>query len=58
MRTKGEDQGARGGWYVCQECGYESAKWLGRCPACVTIYEEAVPVKSPLWRVSTATSLL
>jgi DNA repair protein RadA/Sms len=20
--------------YVCQECGYESAKWLGRCPAC------------------------
>lgn len=20
--------------YVCQECGYESAKWLGKCPAC------------------------
>lgn len=20
--------------YVCGECGYESAKWLGRCPAC------------------------
>lgn len=20
--------------YVCSECGYESAKWLGRCPAC------------------------
>ncbi len=20
--------------YVCQECGYESAKWLGKCPSC------------------------
>jgi len=20
--------------YVCQECGHESPKWLGRCPAC------------------------
>lgn len=20
--------------YVCDECGYESAKWLGKCPAC------------------------
>lgn len=20
--------------YVCQECGYESAKWLGKCPEC------------------------
>lgn len=20
--------------FVCQECGYESAKWLGRCPGC------------------------
>ena len=20
--------------YVCNECGYESAKWLGKCPAC------------------------
>ena len=20
--------------FVCNECGYESAKWLGRCPAC------------------------
>jgi DNA repair protein RadA/Sms len=19
---------------VCNECGYESAKWLGKCPAC------------------------
>ena len=20
--------------YVCTECGYDSAKWLGKCPAC------------------------
>ena len=20
--------------FVCSECGYESAKWLGKCPAC------------------------
>lgn len=20
--------------YVCSECGYESAKWVGKCPAC------------------------
>lgn len=20
--------------YICQECGYESTKWLGKCPSC------------------------
>ena len=20
--------------YVCQECGYSSPKWLGKCPSC------------------------
>ena len=20
--------------YTCRECGYQSAKWLGRCPEC------------------------
>ncbi len=20
--------------FFCQECGYESAKWMGQCPAC------------------------
>lgn len=20
--------------YICQECGYESSKWLGKCPSC------------------------
>ena len=22
--------------FYCQECGYESAKWMGQCPACRT----------------------
>lgn len=24
----------KGSIFFCQECGYESAKWLGQCPAC------------------------
>ena len=31
--------------FVCSNCGYESAKWLGKCPACKesnTFYEEKV----------------
>ena len=20
--------------FICQECGYESPKWLGKCPDC------------------------
>lgn len=33
--------------YFCQSCGYESAKWLGKCPACGewnTFAEEKVSV--------------
>jgi DNA repair protein RadA/Sms len=36
--------------YFCQQCGHESAKWLGRCPACGewnTFVEELVS-KTPL----------
>ncbi|HLJ58325.1 MAG TPA: DNA repair protein RadA [bacterium] len=32
--------------YVCQACGYESPKWLGRCPNCTgwnTLVEEVLP---------------
>lgn len=35
--------------YVCQECGYESAKWMGKCPGCHnwnTMVEE-IEVSSP-----------
>lgn len=31
--------------YVCQECGYESSGWLGKCPSCTqwnTMVEEVV----------------
>ena len=31
--------------FVCSECGNESAKWLGKCPACGswnTFYEQKV----------------
>ena len=20
--------------YICSECGYESPKWMGKCPSC------------------------
>ncbi|MBQ3794319.1 MAG: DNA repair protein RadA, partial [Lachnospiraceae bacterium] len=31
--------------FFCQECGYESSKWLGQCPACKqwnTLVEETI----------------
>ena len=31
--------------YFCQECGYESTKWMGQCPGCKawnTLVEEKV----------------
>ena len=31
--------------FVCNECGYESPKWLGKCPSCNewnTFYEEKI----------------
>lgn len=34
--------------YFCQECGYESSKWMGQCPGCKSwnsFAEEAVSVK-------------
>lgn len=35
--------------YVCQECGYETPKWMGKCPGCHqwnTLVEEVVASKS------------
>jgi DNA repair protein RadA/Sms len=32
--------------FICQSCGYQAAKWLGRCPECgawSSLAEEAVP---------------
>ena len=42
--------------YVCQECGYETPKWLGKCPDCNnwnTFEEEVVQAKSSN-KISTA----
>lgn len=36
--------------FVCSECGYESAKWLGRCPSCGewNKFEEQSPAPAPV----------
>ena len=35
--------------FLCGECGYESPRWMGRCPACgswnTLVEEKAVPVR-------------
>ncbi|GAF66174.1 putatice ATPase [Bacillus sp. TS-2] len=39
--------------FVCQECGYESAKWMGKCPGCQsfnTMVEEFEQTASSLSR--------
>jgi len=36
--------------YVCQNCGYQSGRWLGRCPSCGgwnTLVEETLPDITP-----------
>ncbi|WP_432713756.1 DNA repair protein RadA [Pedobacter sp.] len=44
--------------YFCQSCGYESAKWLGKCPSCNswnTFVEEVIEktaAKVPAWKSS------
>jgi len=42
--------------FFCQECGYESAKWMGRCPGCGhwnTMVEEIINTKADQdWRKS------
>ena len=42
--------------FFCQECGYESAKWLGQCPGCRawnSFVEEPVKVSASGKRVTT-----
>lgn len=44
--------------YFCQSCGYESAKWLGKCPSCNswnTFVEELIEkpgAKVPAWETT------
>jgi DNA repair protein RadA/Sms len=48
--------------YFCQSCGYESAKWLGKCPSCNqwnTFVEEIIEkgnVSIPDWKATSSTS--
>lgn len=50
--------------YFCQSCGYESAKWLGKCPSCSqwnTFVEEVVEKSStaiPAWKNETSSRKL
>jgi DNA repair protein RadA/Sms len=37
--------------YLCQQCGYQSGKWLGRCPECgawESLVEEVVDISKPV----------
>jgi len=48
--------------YFCQSCGFESAKWLGKCPSCQqwnTFVEEVIEkpnVSVPNWKTSSSTT--
>lgn len=50
--------------YFCQSCGYESAKWLGKCPSCSqwnTFVEEVIEKPSSgaaIWKSATSTQRL
>jgi DNA repair protein RadA/Sms len=50
--------------YFCQSCGYESAKWLGKCPSCNswnTFVEEIIEkgnAKVPTWQSDTGSKRL
>lgn len=40
---------SKGTVFYCQNCGYESSKWMGQCPGCKewnTMVEEKAPAKS------------
>jgi len=46
-------------YYFCQECGYQSSSWLGRCPQCGkwnTFQEEVVKPSAPQRKGVSATS--
>jgi len=40
--------------YLCSECGYETVKWLGKCPACGSwnSFSQVTPIASPAGRGS------
>lgn len=47
--------------YVCSSCGYETLKWLGKCPECEewnTFSEELVDNKKPVHVLSTSVNVV
>ncbi len=48
--------------YFCQSCGFESAKWLGKCPSCSqwnTFVEEVIEKPTPnnaIWKTTVGAS--
>ncbi|WHY72489.1 DNA repair protein RadA [Fictibacillus enclensis] len=45
--------------FMCQECGYESPKWMGKCPGCHqwnTMVEEVIKKDTPTRGLSTSSS--
>ena len=34
MKKEGDPMKAPKSFYVCSECDYRSAKWMGKCPGC------------------------
>ncbi len=51
--------------YFCQSCGYQSAKWLGKCPSCSSwstfveeiVQKENAASKKGEWRASSSTKI-
>lgn len=46
--------------YICQECGYEAHKWLGKCPSCNewnSFVEEVVDKKSKVPSINVETKI-
>ncbi|MDN4527228.1 DNA repair protein RadA [Fictibacillus fluitans] len=45
--------------FMCQECGYESPKWMGKCPGCHqwnTMVEEVIKKDTPTRGLSTSSA--
>lgn len=44
--------------YICQECGYETGKWLGKCPSCnnFSTFSEEIVEKASSNNISTISS--
>ena len=44
--------------YICQECGYETGKWLGKCPSCnsFSTFSEEIVEKTSQSKVNTITA--